>query len=146
MNVIIQNNLRYVLPFQYFFIHHNKICSKHQQGNYSMNVAMNSKLSGICVAISTFFLIYHNKICSRHQQGNYSMNVLMNTKRSGICAKLYIPSTLNIDLILWHTQLNVFAENVKSQFKSWVFPFTFQAYILPHTLNCMCVSLFKFDI
>ena len=24
-------------------------------------------------------------------------------------------------------------------FKSWVFPFTFQAYILPHTLNCICV-------
>ena len=39
--------------------------------------------------------------------------------------KLYIPSTLNIDLILWHTQLIVCAENVKSWFKSWVFPFTF---------------------
>ena len=57
-------------------------------------------------------------------------------------AKLYIPSTLNIDLILWHTHLIVCAENVKS----WGFPFTFQAYILPHTLNCMCVSLFKFQI
>ena len=55
--------------------------------------------------------------------------------------KLYIPSTLNIDLILWHTQLIVCAENVKSWFKSWVFPFTFQAYILPHTLNCMCHGL-----
>ena len=31
-------------------------------------------------------------------------------------------------------------------FKSWVFPFTFQAYTLPHTLNSMCVSLFKFHI
>ena len=31
---------------------------------------------------------------------------------------LYIPSTLNIDLILWHTQLIVCAENVKSWFKS----------------------------
>ena len=40
-------------------------------------------------------------------------------------AKLYIPSTLNIDLILWHTQLIVCAENVKSWSKSWVFPFTF---------------------
>ena len=57
--------------------------------------------------------------------------------------KLYITITLNIDLILWHTQLIVCAENVKSRFKSWVFPFTFQAYILPHTLNCMCVSLFE---
>ena len=61
-------------------------------------------------------------------------------------SKLYIPSTLNIDLILWHTQMIVCAENVKSWFKSWVFPFTFQAYILPHTLNCMSVSLFKFHI
>ena len=57
-------------------------------------------------------------------------------------AKLYIPTTLNIDLILWHTHFIMCAENVKS----WVFPFTFQAYILPHTLNCMCVSLFKFHI
>ena len=60
--------------------------------------------------------------------------------------KLYIPSTLNIDLILWHTQLIVCAENVKSWFKSWVFPFTFQAYILPYTLNCMRVILFEFHI
>ena len=49
--------------------------------------------------------------------------------------KLYIPSTLNIDLILCHTQLIARAENVKSWFKSWVSPFTFQAYILPNTLN-----------
>ena len=33
-----------------------------------------------------------------------------------ICTKLYIPSTLNIDLILWHTQLIVCAENVISWF------------------------------
>ena len=63
-------------------------------------------------------------------------------EKSTIHPKLYIPSTLNIDLILWHTQLIVCAENVKSWFKS----FTFQAYTLPHTLNCMCVSLFKFHI
>ena len=50
--------------------------------------------------------------------------------------KLYVPSTPNINIILWHTQLIVCAENIKS----WVFPFTFQAYILFHTLNCMCVS------
>ena len=35
-----------------------------------------------------------------------------------------------------HTIDCVCAENVKS----WGFPFTFQAYILPHTLNCMCVT------
>ena len=62
---------------------------------------------------------------------------------SRLFPKLYIPSTLNIDLIMWHTQLIVCAENVKSWFKSLVFPFTFQAYLLHHTLNCMCVSLFK---
>ena len=60
--------------------------------------------------------------------------------------KLYTPSTLNIDLMLWHTHLIVCAENVKSWFKSWVFTFTFQAYILTNTLNCMCVSLLKFHI
>ena len=60
--------------------------------------------------------------------------------------KLYITSTLNIDLILWHIQSIVCVENVKSWFKSCVFPFTFQAYILPHTLNCICVSLFRFQI
>ena len=58
--------------------------------------------------------------------------------------KLYIPSTLNIDLILWHTQLIVCAQDIKSWFKSWVIHFTFQAYTQPHTLNCICVSLFKF--
>ena len=57
-------------------------------------------------------------------------------------AKLYIPSTP----ILWLTQLIVCAENVKAWFKSWLFPFTFQAYMLAHTLNCMCVSLFGFHI
>ena len=54
--------------------------------------------------------------------------------------KLYIPSTPNIDLILWHTQLIMCAENVKSWFKSWVISFTFQAYFLPHTLHCICVE------
>ena len=48
--------------------------------------------------------------------------------------KLCIPSALNIDLILWHTQLIVCAENVKS----WVFPFTFQAYTM-HAPYIVCV-------
>ena len=56
-------------------------------------------------------------------------------------AKLYIPSSPNIDFILWHTQLIVCAEYVKSWFKSWVFPFTFQAYILPHTLDLLFCDL-----
>ena len=61
-------------------------------------------------------------------------------------SKLYIPNTLNIDLILWHTQLIVCAENVKSWVKIWVISFTFQAYTLPNTWNCMCVGLCKFHI
>ena len=76
---------------------------------------------------------------SRLDRGIYRRNV---NDLNKIKSKLYIPSTLNIDLILWNTQLIVCAENVKS----WVFPFTFQAYILPHTLNCMCASLFQFHI
>ena len=65
---------------------------------------------------------------------------------SGSNAKFYIPSTLNIDLILWHTQLIVCAVNVKSWFKSWVISFTFQTYTMPHALNFIFVSLFKFHI
>ena len=53
--------------------------------------------------------------------------------------ELYIPSTLNIDLKLWQTQLIMCAENVKSLSKSWVFTFDFQAYTLPHILNSMYV-------
>ena len=60
---------------------------------------------------------------------------------SWLQAMLYIPSTLNIDLILWHTQLLVCA--VKSCSKSWVISFT---YTLPHTLNCICIILFEFHI
>merc|ERR1712051_820895 len=52
-----------------------------------------------------------------------------------VIPKLCMPSTLNINLILWHTKL-------RSWFKSWVISFTFQAYTLPHKLNCICVSLF----
>ena len=83
----------------------------------------------------------------RGQSHESTFKMKMNTTaNSDKRAKFCIPSTLNIDLILWHTQFIVCAENVKSWFKSWVFPFTFQAYILPHTLNGMFVSLFKFHI
>ena len=53
--------------------------------------------------------------------------------------KLYIPSTLNIDLILWHTQLIVCVENVKSWFKSWVFSFHFSSlYPAPYIELYVC--------
>ena len=62
----------------------------------------------------------------------------------GCGSKLYMPSTLNIDLILCHTQLILCAENVKS----WVFHFTFQAYILPHTrdIHIECSKQFKWNL
>ena len=50
--------------------------------------------------------------------------------------------TLNIDLILWHTQLNVCAVKEITHDLIHDFHFTFQAYNLPHTLNGICVSLF----
>ena len=59
-------------------------------------------------------------------------------------AKLYIPSTPNIDLILWHTHWIVYAVKLITHDVIHDFHFTFQAYTLPHTLNGICVSLFKF--
>ena len=61
-------------------------------------------------------------------------------------AKLYTPSTLNIDFIQWHTKLNVCAVKLITHDLIHDFHFTFQAYTLPHTLNCMRVSLFKLHI
>ena len=60
------------------------------------------------------------------------------------CPKLYTPSTLNIDLLLWHTHLIVCAVKWITHDLIYDFHFTFQAYTLPHTLNGMFVSLFKF--
>ena len=53
-------------------------------------------------------------------------------------------STLNIDFIQWHTQLNVCAVKLITHDLIHDFHFTFQAYTLPHTLNGICVSLFTF--
>ena len=58
--------------------------------------------------------------------------------------KLYVPSTPNINIILWHTQLIVCAENVTSRFKYGFFLSLFKLISCPIcTLNCMSVSLFK---
>ena len=89
------------------------------------------------------FMVRHLRTCEEWYELRSEFPLL---HASTLPPKLYIPSTLNIEVILWLTQLIVCAENVNSWFKSWVFPFTFQAYIMPHTLNCMCVSLFKFHI
>ena len=82
-----------------------------------------------------------NNLIGKSRQGTYLNDVRV---QRGLGAKFQIQSTLNIDLILWHTQLIMCAENVKSWFKSRVFPFTFQAHTLPHTF--ICVSLLKFHI
>ena len=55
--------------------------------------------------------------------------------------KLYIPSTLNIDLILWHTQLILCAITFKSCF---FFVSFFK--LIPCPIHCICVSLFEFHI
>ena len=87
------------------------------------------------------------KLSLSHFLDGYRESSLLQFFFSSPLLQSYIyQGTLNIDPVLWRTQLIVCAENVKSWFKSWVFPFTFQAYIQPHTLNCMCVSLFKFHI
>ena len=86
------------------------------------------------------FVVWFN-ICQKTLKIQYLFQ-----RDSRLDPKIYIPSTLNIDLIPWHKQLFVCAVNVKSWFKSWVISFTFQAYTLSHTLNCICVSLFKFHI
>ena len=63
--------------------------------------------------------------------------------KSELEAKLYTPSTLNIDFIQWHTQLNVCAVKLIAHDLIHDFHFTFQAYTMHHTLNGICVSLFK---
>ena len=61
----------------------------------------------------------------------WKLSLCITQQHSVVGAKLYIPSTLNIDLILWHSQLIVCAGNVKSWFKSWVFPFHFKLISCP---------------
>ena len=63
-----------------------------------------------------------------------------------VFSKLYTPSTLNIGFIQWHTQLIVCAVKWITHDLIHDFHFTFQAYTLPHTLNGICVSLFKFHM
>ena len=116
------------------------------------------------------FAIWPNRIwkCSKGpKRANNSRRLVILTKhplpkqineRSLFDSNLYKPRLANnaVHILIkgiyskyskhWPYTVIVCAENVKSWFKSWVFPFTFQAYILPHTLYCMCVSLFKFHI
>ena len=125
-------------------VNHQKIFKKSFEYVDSWPFLWNSTTELILISIHITYkhkLMIINKISAIIWFSDRSFWILFT-----IYSKLYIPSTLNIDLILWHTQLIVCAENAKSWFMSWVFPFTFQAYILPHTLNCMCVGLFKFYI
>ena len=62
-----------------------------------------------------------------------TINFLCTTKVN-IAPSLYIPSTLNTDYLLWHTQLIVCAVKIiKSWFKSWVIIFTFQVFWVKKT-------------
>ena len=98
--------------------------------------------------------LLYKKIKSKYQKADISIidlplgvseypenplnNILM------VWTKLYTPSTPNIDIILWHTHWIVCAVKLITHDLIHDFHFTFQAYTLPHTLNGMFVSLFKF--
>ena len=66
-----------------------------------------------------------------------------------IWLKLYNPSTLNIDLILWHTQLIVCAlcsKMLNHALNNGLYLSLFKLIPMPHTLNFVGVGLFKFHI
>ena len=61
---------------------------------------------------------------------------------AGSTPKLYIPSTLNIDLIMWHTQLNMCEQKMLNHGLNHEFFLTlFKLIPCPiYVLNCMCVT------
>ena len=66
---------------------------------------------------------------------------------SGWQPKLHIPSTLNIDLQLWHTHWLCEQKMLNHSINHWFFLSLFKLISCPiHTLNFMCVSLLKFYI
>mgnify|MGYP006975560652 CR=1 FL=1 len=73
---------------------------------------------------------------------NFAVSIMI--KFWDLAPKLYTPSTLNIDFIQWHTQLNVYAVKWITHGLIHDSHFTFQAHALPHTLNGIYVSLLKF--
>ena len=87
---------------------------------------------------------FGSKIFSDLLWENIVLEMQKNFLISKLKAKLSTPSTLNIDFIQWHTQLIMCAVKWITHDLIHDFHFTFQAYALPHTLNGIYVSLFKF--
>ena len=67
-------------------------------------------IQGFCKSFPTWGLLLINS-CNVDFRPNFwqTLGKLVIRGHFYITSKLYIPSTLNIDLILWHTQLNVCA-------------------------------------
>ena len=64
--------------------------------------------------VSTKFKLHMPNICAAENKYqtlflNFFMHLTQKCAVSVVEAKLYTPSTLNIDFIQWHTQLNVCA-------------------------------------
>ena len=100
-----------------------------------------------------FFILLHPKNIFTYNVGNYSHPHIKEKTSFDVphmffnfvivqilsfVAKLYTPSTLNIDFIQWHTQLNVCAVKWITHDLINDFHFTFQAYALPHTWMVIC--------
>ena len=76
-------------------------------------------------------------------QSRYSIYILLCAERHyQPYSKLYIPSTLNIDFMLWHTKLIVFALKCKTM----AYFFYFSRLYPATNIICICVSLFEFHI
>ena len=94
-----------------------------------------------------FFLSSFRRFQNQNWNGAHHtafVELCLHLSRFRFFAKLSTPSTLNIDFIQWHTQLIMCAVKWITHDLIHDFHFTFQAYALPHTLNGICVSLFKF--
>ena len=84
-------------------------------------------------------VLIHNVKCLFGMCSKWSVHFLE-------CAKvIYTKYSKHWSYTVAHT-IDCVWKNVKSWFKSWVFPFTFQAYTLPNTLNCIVLVYLNFII
>ena len=125
MKSLLKNDQHLGFKYCYFFSYHDYPYNYHNHYDYH-----NKRLVFYMIQIWVDYLRFLSWITAAKSLTFLPWDFWLVKK-----SKLYIPSTLNSK----HWPYTV-AENVKSRFNSWVFPFNFQAYILPHTLNCMCVS------
>ena len=86
----------------------------------------------------SFHMLISQKIFARPRLCWYDIMCMICRRKTWLFLKFYIPSTLNIDLLLWHTQLIVCAENVKSWFKHRFFLSLFKRISCPYTELYLC--------